>query len=151
MMYTPNFCIRHALHRSNPIRLKYRFTALVIASLINLYCSWVSSVSFLAVISMMFVVVCKMAIQSFTGLVSIEEVHVLSKDSTSLFAVHESIVWYLVWLLSLVSLFTWALTPRTSTPVATCKNSDVSATSLSFVVSWGMKTFLWFDISPLQV
>ena len=88
-MYTPNFRIRHALHRINPILLQYGCTSLEIASRIHSYCSWIASVSFIAVISMMFVVVCKMATQSFTGLVSIAKVHVLYEEITA--------QWWLSW------------------------------------------------------
>ena len=120
-MYTPNFCIRHALHQIKPIWLQYGCTALEIALQIHSYCLWVSSVSFIAVIYMIFVVVCKMAIQSFTGLVSIAKVHVLSEDRTALFAAHEHIVWSFAWFLYPVLLLTRALNPTTSAPVAICK------------------------------
>ena len=116
-MYTRNFRIQHALHWINPILSQYICTALAIALRIHSYCLWVASVLVIAVIYMIFFVVCKMAIQSFTGLVSIAKVHVLSKDRTALFAAHESIVWYFAKFLSPVPLFTQALTPTTSAPI----------------------------------
>ena len=59
-----------------------------------------------------------MAIQSFTGLVSIPKVHVLSEDSTALFAAHERIVWSFARFLSPFPLLNWEFNPTTSAPVA---------------------------------
>ena len=69
----------------------------------------------------MFVVVCKISIQSFTRLVSIAKVHVLYEESTALFAAHEIIVWYFEQFLSLFPLLTRALTPTKSAPVTIWK------------------------------
>ena len=120
-MYTPNFCIQHSIHQINPIWLQYGCTDLVIALRIHLYFSWVSSLSFIAFIPMMLFVVFKMSIQSFTGLVSISKVHVLSEESTTLFAAHERIVCSFARFLSPFPLLTCALTTTTYAPVTICK------------------------------
>ena len=120
-MYTPNFHIQHEVHRIIPIWLQYACTVRAIVSRIYSYCLWNASLSFLAGIFMMFVVVYKMATQSFTGLFSTVKVHVLSEDRTAIFAANESIVWFFAHFLSPVSLLNRASTPTISASIAICK------------------------------